>query len=99
MKEPRPTQPEIVFDALVNGSTYSHIEGCNILHMGCYQRIVSKLIHDFGIPVESVSVKNVTNDGYHNIYFLRPTIRRAIQENNLNLYDAGRYFANPTLAL
>ena len=65
--------------------------------MGCYQRIISKLIHEYGIPVQSYSVKNVINDGYHLIYYLRENVRRAIRENNLTLYNAGEFLANPTL--
>ena len=97
MKEKKPTQPEVVFEALVAGSQYSHIEGCNALHMGCYQRIVSKLINEYGVPVQSVSVKNIINDGYHNIYFLKENVRKVIRENRLTLYNTGEFLANPTL--
>lgn len=85
------TQNELVYKALLSGSHYTHMEGCNALNIGCYQRNVSYLRNDYGIPVRSVRIRT-SRGGSCLRYFLDDEMRQQLLMNDCDTpLKAGKY--------
>lgn len=86
------TQEQLVYNALLRGSQYCNIEGCNALRIGCYQRIISFLRNDYGLPVRDISVTTEKRNGRYKRYFLSDETIKELRDNGIKTPAAAREY-------